>query len=224
MMDAKARARFFSKLKLNTLSGCMEWQGGLNERGYGQFSVGRSNFKAHRVAAYLAGMLPTISAKAGSCGDDLVLHKCDNEKCCNPDHLFVGNHQNNMDDALDKGRLVTHLSDDQVCGMRELYATGEYSISRLGFIFKADIKVVKDLLFGLYRTRAGGPIAKVMKRVNPPKPDGQRALTMGQAEEVRLVIAAGIYSQPEIARKLGVSQRTISDIVLNKTYRKSSTT
>jgi hypothetical protein len=33
-----------------------------------------------------------------------VLHRCDNRRCCNPSHLFVGTQQDNMDDMLAKGR------------------------------------------------------------------------------------------------------------------------
>lgn len=93
-MDEKKIARFWSKVDRRSENECWIW------RGYAQ-RYGRIGFRgrlqlAHRVAFQLA---------RGEIPNDLhVLHRCDNTKCCNPSHLFLGTHQDNMSDKAAKGR------------------------------------------------------------------------------------------------------------------------
>lgn len=90
--------------KVNFGSGCWEWTGYLDEKGYGQcWSNGRSD-RAHRVA---------FKDKNGEIPEGTeVCHKCDNRKCVRPDHLFVGTHRDNILDMFSKNRSwqskVTH--------------------------------------------------------------------------------------------------------------------
>ena len=79
-------------------SGCYEWTGKLEKSGYGRVSWYGKKRLAHRVAMFLSSKLADLDTKL------LVLHRCDNPKCCNPRHLFLGTHSDNTRDAVSKGR------------------------------------------------------------------------------------------------------------------------
>ena len=76
--------------------GCWEWTGAISDFGYGVFYCHNDKYMAHRVAYSLA--IGSISF--GLC----ICHTCDNPGCVNPKHLFLGTHQDNMDDMAAKGR------------------------------------------------------------------------------------------------------------------------
>lgn len=90
-----------------TESGCWEFTGHINNRGYGLISKGTKTeglMLTHR-ASYESFIGPIPERK-------IVLHKCDNTKCFNPDHLSVGTQQDNMDDMASKGRRVSLYGTD----------------------------------------------------------------------------------------------------------------
>lgn len=88
--------RFWAKLNRRGPRECWEWSGCKNENGYGQLYANGSARGAHRVAwELMRGAIPDGRS---------VLHRCDNPACCNPDHLFLGDHTANMRDMVAKGR------------------------------------------------------------------------------------------------------------------------
>lgn len=57
-----------------------------------------------------------------------VLHTCDNRKCVNPDHLFLGTNKDNVDDRVKKGRSARVTGDKNGARARpDLHPRGERS-------------------------------------------------------------------------------------------------
>lgn len=123
----EAVTRFWSKVRRGKPEDCWEWTGAFLKGSrasmrYGSIglvnSAGRSvTYRAHRFAWMLVN---------GSIQDGMnVLHRCDNTKCCNPSHLFLGTQRENIDDQLAKGRWLrgeqagrAKLTEAQVLEMR----------------------------------------------------------------------------------------------------------
>lgn len=90
--------RFISNLCVDHATGCWNWTAGRRGRKglkYGQFREKGSRVGAHRFAFALRSEIPEGL---------LVLHRCDNSLCCNPDHLFLGTNMDNKKDSMAKSR------------------------------------------------------------------------------------------------------------------------
>jgi len=76
--------------------GCWEWAGVLSRDGYGMACYQGKRVRAHRLS-----LLNHLGVKGS---DLLVLHKCDNRRCINPKHLYLGTNAENSKDMVDRGR------------------------------------------------------------------------------------------------------------------------
>ena len=113
---------------------CWEWQGHTNSTGYGSIGINRKLYSAHRVAYGLT--FPNsieFQAPKDKSLKQFILHKCDNRLCCNPNHMTLGNYNDNNKDAKNKGRSksskgakhpLAKLTQEQAEQVRLIYKTG----------------------------------------------------------------------------------------------------
>lgn len=88
--------RFWSKVDRGAEDECWPFNAFRDKDGYGRFSIGPDDMSAQRAAWLLTfGTIPNGMH---------VCHTCDNPPCCNPAHLFLGTHADNMRDARKKRR------------------------------------------------------------------------------------------------------------------------
>lgn len=134
---------------------CWPWTLAKNEAGRGKVYWMGSLKYAYRVAYELF---------YGNFNKSLlVCHKCDNPTCCNPKHLFLGTQQDNMNDALRKGRVKIlppmdwknrtkphhwqKLSENQVLEIVSRYRAGERQ-SDLAKEFKINDSAIHKIMHG----------------------------------------------------------------------------
>lgn len=91
-----ASERFWSYVDKKSNDECWNWIGSYDRKYYGQIKICKKFIKAHRFSWVLHfGEIPD-----GIC----VLHHCDNPKCVNPSHLFLGTQEDNIKDRDNKHR------------------------------------------------------------------------------------------------------------------------
>lgn len=126
---------------------CWEWTEGLSPYGYGMYRRNGHNIFAHRYSYLL---------KFGEFDTKLyVLHHCDNRKCVNPKHLFLGTQIENMQDKVKKGRQsngekhgMSKLTEKDVIKIYKMSDSGKYTQLEIGKIFGVDRSSIAFIILG----------------------------------------------------------------------------
>lgn len=118
-------SRFLDKVKVpENKQECWEWFGFRTTKGYGRMYVSRNKYDAaHRVSYSLfIGKIPDGM---------VVMHKCDNPRCVNPEHLTIGTYQENTQDCIAKKRFHPGVKRGEKNNMTKLTTEQAKEILRL---------------------------------------------------------------------------------------------
>lgn len=137
-------------------NGCWEWNGPHNHQGYGVFYPMDGSKKctagvvAHRISCFL------------TCDDFdnelIVMHKCDNPPCINPEHLKQGTTMDNVRDKIAKGRArylkgselsTSKLNPWMVRVIRRVYEFGTVRQHELAELFKVKTNTISRAISGI---------------------------------------------------------------------------
>ena len=87
-----------------------------------------------------------------------VCHRCDNPRCVNPEHLFLGSHQDNMSDKMTKGRCwngggkqgenhpCSTLTETQVREIRGRWAAGGIKQKQLAVDYGVNYRTINQVV------------------------------------------------------------------------------
>lgn len=235
----KSIDRFFSYLIIETEVQCYGWRGSFKNNGsgqrYTQLEFLKKKHTGHRLSFRLfRGKIPEGL---------FVLHECDNPGCVNPKHLKLGDHNENMADVRNRKRAQSG-ENHWTRRVPDAVSKGEnhYTKKRPWLILRGKERAASCVRGDEHWTRKhpekllrgenhyfhqhpelimGGRASEYGKK-NVARNLGENnpgaLLTNEQAKLIRELYATGKYTQQEIGERFGVSQVTVSQIVLGKIY------
>lgn len=127
-------------------SGCWIWLGSITPQGYGALTFGaKTHLNAHRTSYELKyGPIPK---------DVMALHHCDVRCCVNPDHIFLGNQQDNMTDKVCKNRQAKGSKHGQAKLTEQQAREAKFGTARpteLAKKFNCSATMIRQIRGGLY--------------------------------------------------------------------------
>lgn len=237
-LDDIAVRRFWSHVDIQTPLECWHWDRGRDFDGYGKFAFKGTTLRAHRVSYYLHYGVDPL--------DLLVCHRCDNPRCVNPYHLFLGTASDNIQDAFDKGRLIVPAGDEhwtrahpeyhprgeQVGGaklttadvieIRRLYTVERIKQGDIAKRFGVTRECISAIIRGKNWTHIDDELPTVLsdpeRRRLCGEQQGSAKLTAEIVKQIRQLYATGEVTQLQLAARFGVSQSAVSHVLNHRNW------
>lgn len=216
--DEKYKKNFWSHVDILDKEKCWEWKLSKNIFGYGRVRYKNTMTIASRIAyAITDNEIP----------DGLfVCHHCDNRSCCNPNHLFLGTIRDNVLDMEAKGRArhpfgeklnSSLLKDCDILKIREMYSKRNITAIKLAELFNVCDSTIINIVNGKTWKYSGGVITKIGK--GGKRTRGHTKLKEKDVIEIKKILKTTNLTQKEVGNLFNVSERIISDIKSDRTWK-----
>jgi hypothetical protein len=200
----------FRRYYREVASGCWEWKGSVDQDGYGIFNATFNGVRHHRAHRF-SWAFHTLSG----IGKDMeVCHSCDNPRCVNPGHLWLGTTADNQADRWRKGRGKNPKGEGHVDAiLTEKQVRAILADPRPQAEIAHDYGVAATTIGSIKQRKSWAHLKDVTVRRNPRGGAGHRrgkseVMTPEIVREIRASDAAGT----ELAAKHGVSKQLITAI------------
>lgn len=136
---------FWARVDRRDEDECWEWKGTDDGHGYGVMFIAGESVFAHRFSYML---------EYGVIEDDFVLHHCDNKSCVNPEHLYSGDHADNMQDRAmrqpetfvsGEGNGNSQLTEDDVAVIKWLIVNTDYSQAEIAWEYDVAEETIRKI-------------------------------------------------------------------------------
>ena len=226
-MKIDLKKRFISKMGIPNENGCMNWTASF--RGdYEAFQVCEKKSKYKYNTTYYAHRI-AYELFIGDIADGLcVLHKCDNSKCVNPSHLFIGTHKDNANDMMHKDRgymkngekhFGSVLKDEDI---PEIFKLSETLSQRdIAKKFNVSQSAIENILLKNTWKHISANLFNLAPKGRRPNQNGSlnpRA-KLKEKDAMYILKSKGLITAIQLSKEFGISEGSVRNIWTRKTWR-----
>lgn len=215
-MNNTIEERFWIRVRKGGPDDCWTWTGSTSKKGYGRFSNTKWGTNlAHRIAFMVSNGYQIPDGL-------LACHSCDNPRCVNPNHIFIGTNRENILDSSRKGRLAkgerayhSKLTEQDVRNIHTLYSVDKKSSKQISKIYNVSMQSIMDILKGKSWKHLN--LTEVAVRGKKGGINHFAKLKEEDILHIRKLWAGGLSFQG-IASRFGVQPRSIKMIISRETW------